>query len=161
MAKTRQEILNLVTVYNNYRRNNIVKSYLKITCFLMALCFCGNLNIANATIYYSIATGSWDDATVWSTTGFGGGPAVSFPVAGDTAYIKSYDISVDRANAACAYIKMFGSGTDDAKLHPRDTYTLTVSGDMLLDADGGSEKVHLHLGKGSNGGNLTVQGDFF
>jgi len=133
-------------------------SFNLISIGLSVLIFLISVNVTTATIYYSIASGSWDNGNSWSTIGFGGGAAGSFPIAGDTAYIKSYEIEVNNAFATCSYVKIFGSGaSSQAKLEVEDGYQLTLSGDMLLDADNGNNKAHLHIE--DNGSSLVVLGN--
>ncbi len=143
----------------NTTKSLIMKRFI----LLIGLTFFAAMNFAGATIYYSISGGIWDDNNNWSTTGFGGAAAGAYPVAGDSAYIQGYEIEVNNANMACAYVQLLGSGSNDGKLEIEDGYSLTVAGDMLLDANGGSREAHLHLEEnsgGMGGGILTVQGDF-
>jgi len=149
MLLLKSEVMDILRKF----RNGII-----LITFLLMACFTS----ADATIYYSISTGSWDDVSNWSLTGFGGAAAGAYPVTNDTAYIQGVEIRVDHANITCKYVIIYGSGSSDGKLEIWNSYSLTVSGDMLLDADNGNFEAHLHLKENiisQGGGILLVQGN--
>ncbi len=45
-------------------------------------------------IYYSRASGTWNDPNTWSTTGIGGPPAADYPQTGDVVYIEGHYITL-------------------------------------------------------------------
>lgn len=67
---------------------------------------------ANATTYYSIATGNWNANTTWSLTS--GGSAVGsgiYPIAGDNAIIQGGFTVTLSTNGTCASVQVGGTGT--------------------------------------------------
>lgn len=84
----------------------------KTRVFLAAiLVFLGASGTVRAADYYSIASTAWNLNTTWSTTGFGGGPAAGFPVAGDVVHIgpgRSVTVLVD---AFCTTLNVNAGGT--------------------------------------------------
>ncbi|CAN5463972.1 hypothetical protein BH09BAC3_BH09BAC3_15990 [soil metagenome] len=60
-------------------------------------------NIGNT--YYSRASAAWNVATTWSTIGYGGAAAASFPGTGDVALIQGYAINVS-ANQQVGQVDM-------------------------------------------------------
>lgn len=68
---------------------------LKIIAFLLVFALHGSTYVFGA-IYYSRASGNWNNATSWSTSGYGGAAATSTPGAGvgDIALISGYTITV-------------------------------------------------------------------
>ncbi|MDZ4716802.1 MAG: T9SS type A sorting domain-containing protein, partial [Cytophagales bacterium] len=80
-------------------------------------------NIGNS--YYSRASAPWNAATTWSTVGYGGVAAASFPGTGDIALIQGYDITVS-ANQQVAQMDV-SVATANTSL-TIDNATLTVNG---------------------------------
>jgi hypothetical protein len=46
------------------------------------------------TVFYSRQSGPWADVNTWSTAGYGGAAATSYPNGGDVANIRNHDITV-------------------------------------------------------------------
>ncbi len=85
------------------------------------------------TTYYSRASAAWNVATTWSTVGFGGVAAGSFPGAGDVALIQGYNVTVT-ANQQVAEIDLTVA-TNNTSL-TIDNSTLTVNGLVSLTNSG-------------------------
>ena len=58
------------------------------------------------TTYYSRQSGAWNDVNTWSTIGYGGAIATSFPNGGDVANIRNHDVSVTTTGQQVAEINM-------------------------------------------------------
>ncbi len=85
-------------------------------------------NIANT--YYSRASGPWDNNSTWSTAGYGGSIASSYPNAGDVANIRGYDITVPGAQQAAEVF--VDAATANTSLTVNTSSSLTVNGKMTL-----------------------------
>ncbi len=96
--------------------------------------FVGNgVVIISNNIFYSIATmgtGSWDNPTMWSTSGSGhsGTSGSTYPKAGDIAVIGSSNIITVTGSQACSGLSFDGAGTASISASVGDK--LTVSGDI-------------------------------
>jgi hypothetical protein len=92
---------------------------------------------ALAQNYYSRANGNWNDPNTWSTTGFNGLPAATFPVAGDNVYIGGnaglgFTVTANQVSQACASITFETASTTANILTISSSNTLTVSGAVTI-----------------------------
>ena len=100
-------------------------------CFAILIILLFASAASNAATYYSIATGAWNSATNWSTTGYGGTAAVAFPTAADVVNVgngKSITIS---SNATCVSITVDASGilsTSIGAVTVTATTSITING---------------------------------
>ena len=92
--------------------------------------FCVN-NIG--TIYYSRASAPWANANTWSTVGYGGVAAASFPNAGDIANIQGNDITISAAQQV-AEINMDVTNANTSLAV--STGLLTVNGALTMNNPG-------------------------
>jgi hypothetical protein len=122
-----------------------------LTSTLLGICILFVINIQAAT-YHSRATGNWNSATTWSTSGCGGAAAGAFPIAGDVVTICSGHTVTITANPTCLDLTIASGGilTTTALA----AFTLTVSNNMDVQALG---IVNID-GKGSLGGTGTSPG---
>ncbi len=104
---------------------------------------------SGAFSYYSRADGNWNVNTTWSTTGFGGGPAASTPMAGDFVFIGGGRTVTVTAAHACASLA-FDPGTSVTNtLTIGSGNTLTVAGDITIPQTVTSGSNILNVGAGS------------
>ncbi|HZX74947.1 MAG TPA: hypothetical protein VFE57_11025, partial [Cyclobacteriaceae bacterium] len=88
-------------------------------------------------IYYSRASGNWNNVNTWSLVGFGGAVATSFPTAGSVVNIGGGFAVTVNANSACASLIYQGNTTSNNSVSLNEGFNLTVSGPIDL-ANGGS-----------------------
>jgi hypothetical protein len=81
----------------------------------------------NATTYYSRANANWKVASTWSTVGYGGAAASSYPVAGDVVYIGNNNTVTVNAAGACSDLTIESGSTLTV-----NGYTFTVSGTTTI-----------------------------
>ncbi|OYU97201.1 MAG: hypothetical protein CFE21_02610 [Bacteroidetes bacterium B1(2017)] len=107
-------------------------------------------NATHATTYYSIATGNWNSASVWSTSS-GGSAGTNYPIAGDNVVIEGGKTVTVNTTSACAsvIIGYASAGT----LSFSATISLTVSDSVKVVATNGTLDM-------SSGGILNVGGNF-
>ena len=114
----------------------------------------------NGATYYSRNSANWNVNSTWSTAGYGGAAATSFPGANDTAKIgNTYTVTVN-TNSSCAQLDI-GQGTSGAVQYSgASAYTLTVGGNVTVNAGASlnyntnNTKTHVL----QIGGNLTNNG---
>ena len=125
-----------------------------IFCFIFNV---GNIRqaFASGTTYYAIDDGNWEDVNIWSTSGYSGKAAGSFPQAGDYVYIKKHAINVQNKDMACTTLTL---QDDQSNLNISNGRTLSVSGDMIISATGGSDKTGINIT--SKGSKLNIDGNF-
>lgn len=106
---------NLNCLYNN-------SNTYKFLLFVLVLIFAPV--ISQAATYYSRANAAWNVASTWSTVGYGGAAATSFPVAGDIVFIgNGYTVTASGANVAFASLTIDAGGV----FNPSGARTVTAS----------------------------------
>lgn len=110
----------------------------------------GRINIlTGGNSYYSIASGEWDQATTWSTVGFGGPTAPTAPGVGDYVFIgDGFTVTVD-ANASATAIEFSPSNNLTNTLTLLDGVTLSVSNYITIPqtANGGTNQITIGNGQ--------------
>ncbi|WP_460558505.1 T9SS type A sorting domain-containing protein [Ferruginibacter profundus] len=124
-------------------------------------------SVANATTYFSIATGNWNANTTWSLTS--GGAAVGagvYPVAGDVVNIEGGDnVTIPAGfSAFCTTLNVANStATGTGTLTFTATGALTVSGSIVVgQAGSNSREGTINMSAGGTltcGGNVTIGND--
>ncbi len=107
-------------------------SALIVFCVLL-----NTLNVANATTYYSRASGNWNAASSWSTVTYGDPTNTgTFPTIADIALVgDGHTITIVSATQ-CSGLTI-GQGTSGVVDYPAwGTLTLTVSGTLTLNTGG-------------------------
>ena len=148
---------------SRYKMKNLHR--LKITtgytlCVLTLLVFFISVSKIHATTFYSRNSANWNVNSTWSTVGFGGVAATSYPQVNDTAKIgNTYTVTVN-TNVTCTMIEI-GQGTSGIlQFSGAGTYTLVVSGDVIVNSGGtliyNSNNSRTHIMQ--IGGNLTNNG---
>jgi hypothetical protein len=122
---------------------------------------------AQAANRYSVASGSWNSTSTWSATS-GGASGASVPGTSDNVYIeRGYTVTIAAAptNGTIASLTIGGTTAGTLDIHPTasGSYTITVSGDIIINSNG-SFTVTNYSGYNYHtiniGGNLTVDGTF-
>jgi hypothetical protein len=134
-------------------------------CMLTMLIFIETVLNSSATTFYSRNSANWNVNSTWSTAGYGGASATSYPQANDTAKIgNTYTITVN-TNISCTQLDI-GQGTSGIlQFSGASSYTLAVSGNVTVNAGGtliynnNSSRTHVM----QVGGNFTNNGtvDFY
>ncbi|OYU97199.1 MAG: hypothetical protein CFE21_02600 [Bacteroidetes bacterium B1(2017)] len=107
-------------------------------------------NVAHAATYYSIASGNWNSASIWSTSS-GGSAGTNYPIAGDTVVIEGgKTVTVNTASACASVIIGYASA---GTLSFSASQSLTVSDSVKVVATNGTLNM-------SSGGTLNVGGNF-
>jgi len=114
--------------------------------------------LAGSTTYYSIKTGNWENPAIWSTIGFSGAPANTYPQAGDIVYIQGCAITVANQNEACASITVYGSGKNNALLTISNGKKLITSSDVKLNGNNTANYADVTLT--GNNSSFIVGGSF-
>jgi len=115
-----------------------------------------------ATTFYSRNSANWNVNSTWSTAGYGGAAATSYPQINDTAKIgNTYTVTIN-TNVTCTMIEV-GQGTSGIlQFSGAGTYTLAVSGSVTVNAGAtliyNSNNSRTHIMQ--VGGNLTNNGTF-
>lgn len=82
--------------------------------------------------YYSRASTNWNIPSTWSTVGYGGAAASSYPQAGDIANIgDGYTVYIT-TSSACSGINIGQGASGILEYLGGGTYTLTVSGNIVI-----------------------------
>src|SRR5436190_18692588 len=105
-------------------------------CMLTMLIFIETVLNSSATTFYSRSSANWNVNSTWSTAGYGGAAAASYPQANDTAKIgNTYTITIN-TNVTCTMIEI-GQGTSGIlQFSGASAYTLAVSGSVNVNAGG-------------------------
>jgi len=99
------------------------------------------------TTYYSRASNVWNSSSTWSTAGYGGVAAASYPNNGDVANIQGYDITVPvNQQAAEVYLDAAVANTS---LTINAGIGLTVNGKVTLNQSGSAFSGALALASNS------------
>ncbi len=126
-------------------RSSFRKKAIVVSCILVAFATTN----AFATVFYSRQTGNWNANTTWSTVGFGGAAAGSFPVAGDDVNIGGGLTITVNVNSACATLT-YESGAGNTNLVTINSgFTLTISGAVTIPRTGGGNTNTLDVGAGT------------
>jgi len=129
---------------------------------LTLIVFFHTVSKIHAATFYSRNSANWNVNSTWSTAGYGGVAATSYPQTNDTAKIgNTYTVTVN-TNVTCAQIDV-GQGTSGIlQFSGAGTYTLIVSGSVAINAGGtliySSNNSRTHIMQ--VGGNLTNNGTF-
>ncbi|MBN4071467.1 hypothetical protein JYT72_03035, partial [Crocinitomix catalasitica] len=118
---------------------------------------------AFSIIYYSAGNGDWNDPGNWSTVTFDDGTNTgTYPQAGDIAFIRARSIDAVNQDNECATLTIYSGAGNDSELFIENGYTLTVTGDLTLSANGLNKKALVNVfGTGASAGNLIVGGDVY
>jgi hypothetical protein len=122
---------------------------------------------AQAADRYSVANGNWNSTSTWSATS-GGASGVSVPGASDNVYIeRGYTVTIAAAptNGTIASLTIGGTTAGTLDIHPAasGSYTVTVSGDVIINSNGSftvTNYSNYNYHTINIGGNLTVDGTF-
>ncbi|HNX89601.1 MAG TPA: hypothetical protein PKH58_10990, partial [Paludibacteraceae bacterium] len=96
----------------------------KLRTAIVALVFILSATVvAQAATYYSRASGAWNTNATWSTTGYGGAAATSFPTAGDIVNIGGGFTVTVSSNVNCSTINIDAGSV----LNPTGTRTVTAT----------------------------------
>ncbi len=91
----------------------------------------GILNVSGRQ-YYSIANANWAINSTWSTVGFGGAAATSFPGSNDIVNIgRGFTVTV-AANATCNSLIFESGNTFNSTVSINSGFTLAVSGAIII-----------------------------
>jgi hypothetical protein len=122
---------------------------------------------AQAADRYSVASGNWNSTSTWSATS-GGTSGASVPGASDNVYVeRGYTVTIAAAptSGTIAGLTIGGTTAGTLDIHPAasGSYTVTVSGDVIINSNG-SFTVTNYSGYNYHtiniGGNLNVDGTF-
>ncbi|MFZ6012808.1 MAG: hypothetical protein ACOYXT_20855, partial [Bacteroidota bacterium] len=94
------------------------------------------------TVYYSRADGAWNDTNTWSTIGYGGAAASSYPNGGDVVNIQGNLISVAGTQQAAEVNLNAATNTTSLAL---SSATLTVNGKVTMTNVGNNVPLLLSL----------------
>jgi hypothetical protein len=116
----------------------------------------------HATTFYSRSSANWNVNSTWSTAGYGGAAATSYPQTNDTAKIgNTYTVTVN-TNVTCAQIDVGQGASGILQFSGAGTYTLIANGNVTVNAGGtliySSNNSRTHIMQ--VGGNLTNNGTF-
>lgn len=109
---------------------------LKKTLVLGAATLMAAVGVANAqNVYVAVANGTWNDAARWQR--ISGADPDAYPVAGDTAIINGFSISVDSGNSAATVLYIANGGfvgvTPGDVLSIQDGYMENTTSAMDID----------------------------
>ena len=144
--------------------NSTLTHRMKLTCALLlaALVLAPAAALAGNT-RFAVATGNWNSTGTWSATS-GGASGASVPIAGDTAFITAFTVTVSDAEA-CATLNVTTNAT--AQLHVTTgsltnsaTTTINNSANITVDSAGWFRTATLTDTSGTftNNGTTTATG---
>ena len=128
------------TPIGTYTNENIVCSSIGATSITVTAS-----GTVTQAIYYSIATGNWNNNTTWSYYSGSTTPVASgvFPQAGDIVVIeRGYTVTVNNSTAACTTLTVGSPGNylSGALTFSGTTPTLTVSGALQVGGYGSTDR---------------------
>ena len=101
-------------------------------CVLTLLIFFDTVLNTHAATFYSRNNANWNVNSTWSTAGYGGAPASSYPQVNDTAKIANGNTVTVNTNVTCTMIDI-GQGTSGIlQFSGASAYTLAVSGSVTV-----------------------------
>src|SRR3954451_25287104 len=99
---------------------------------------------ANATVYYSPASGPWTTSSTWSLSSGGAAISSGFPDAGDDVIIEGgYTVTIAASgveNVYAASVVIGGSSSSGTLSYPNGNppSSLTITGDLTIGGSGAS-----------------------
>ncbi len=104
-----------------------------------------------AATFWSRGSGPWSTPSTWTTIASGNTTAATtFPQSGDIVFIENGDKVTLTANAAAASITINNTSNSTSSISNLDvaTYTLTVTGNVILNTTGNNSQTQLDVGNG-------------
>lgn len=127
-----------------------------ILSFLAVVFVC---TTSTAQTHFARANGDWDQTSVWSTTGTGGGSCGCVPGAGDNVLIDGFDVDIDAGtgDVTVADIKITNDQGTDVRLRVQGGVTFRVTNDFEIESTSGGNDAELLVEDASL---MDVDGDF-